>query len=125
MTVIAPGSWLNHGNRPEWSAFSSAGRFGIPLDGGRFDRHRHAEDELWFITTGKAKIAIDGVEHYVQAGDIVLTRRGEVHDFVEVYESIAGFFTEAGLTPGSPAGHLDGVPHEVPALALPADFPLR
>ena len=34
MPIIEPGSWLNPENRPDWSAFSSAGRFAIPLEGG-------------------------------------------------------------------------------------------
>ena len=125
MPVIEPGSWLNPENRPEWAAFSSAGRFAIPLEGGRFERHRHDEEELWFIIEGKGKILVDGAERYVQSGDIVLTQRGDTHDFVEVYEAVRGFFTEAGLQEGGRSGHIDGVAHDVPALPVPADFPLR
>lgn len=125
MPVIPPGSWLSPEERPDGCAFSAAGRFSVPLEGARFDRHHHDEDELWFISSGKGKIFTDGHEHYVQAGDIVLTRRGDVHDFLEVYEAVTGFFTEAGLEPGGRWGHLDPTPHDVPALPLPADFPVR
>lgn len=125
MPIIEPGNWLNPDNRPEWSTFTSAGRFTIPLEGGRFERHRHEEEELWLITEGKGRILVDGVERYVQAGDIVLTQRGDVHDFVEVYEAVRGFFATAGLAEGARSGHIDGVAHDVPALPLPADFPAR
>jgi len=123
--IIEPGSWLNPSNRPEWSAFSSAGRFAIPLEGGAFERHHHEEEELWLITEGKGKILVDGAERYVQSGDIVLTQRGDVHDFVEVYEPVRGFFTTAGVGPDGRSGHIDGVAHPVPAAPLPADFPAR
>jgi mannose-6-phosphate isomerase-like protein (cupin superfamily) len=123
--IIEPGSWLNPENRPEWSAFTSAGRFAIPLEGGRFERHHHDEEELWFITEGKGRIVVDGEERYIQGGDIVLTERGDVHDIIAVYEPIRGFFTTSGLPEGGRSGHIDGVAHDVPALPLPVDFPSR
>ncbi len=125
MHIIEPGSWLNPDNKPAWSAFTTAGRFAIPLEGGRFERHHHNEEELWFIIEGKARLLVDGAERYVQSGDIVLTRRGDVHDFVEVYEAVRGFFVSAGLPDGAQAGHIDGVAHDVPAAPLPLDFPVR
>ncbi|GAB2455406.1 hypothetical protein GCM10027029_16290 [Conyzicola lurida] len=83
---------------------------------------------MWFLWEGKAKILIEGEERYVQAGDIVLTRAGDTHDFVEVYETVRGFFTETGHPSGGRTGHLhhtetDAAGHAVPAAALPADFP--
>lgn len=125
MPIIEPGSWLNPQTAPEWSSFTTAGRFAIPLEGGRFESHHHDEDELWFIVEGKGRILVEGAQRYVQSGDIVLTRRGDVHDFVEVYEPVRGFFASAGLADGSTPGHLDGTAHDVPAAPLPADFPLR
>ena len=125
MPIIEPGNWLNPDTRPEWSAFTSAGRFAIPLEGGRFERHHHDEEELWFITEGKGKILVDGASQYVQSGDIVLTQRGDVHDFVEVYEPVRGFFTTAGVSATGRTGHIDGVAHDVPAAPLPEDFPAR
>ena len=74
---------------------------------------------------GKGKVFVDGAERYVQSGDIVLTQRGDVHDFVEVYEPVRGFFTTAGVGPDGSSGHIDGVAHPVPAAPLPADFPAR
>ncbi len=125
MPVFEPGSWLNPDSAPEWSAFTSAGRFAIPLEGGRFERHHHDEDELWFITEGAARILTDGVERYVQAGDIVVTRAGDVHDITEVYQPVRGFFATAGLGPTGRFGHIDATAHDVPGVDLPADFPTR
>ncbi len=125
MPIIEPGSWLHAETRPDWTSFTTAGRFAIPLEGGRFERHHHDEDELWFIIEGKGRILVDGAERYVQAGDIVLTQRGDAHDFLEVYESVRGFFTSAGLADGGRSGHIDGIAHDVPAQPLPDDFPLR
>jgi mannose-6-phosphate isomerase-like protein (cupin superfamily) len=119
--VIEPGSWLHAETRPDWSGIGSIGRFAVPTEGGRFERHRHRVEEVWMVWEGKGKIVVDGGERYVQAGDIVLTRAGDVHDIVEVYETLRGFFIETGLE----AGHVDGEAHDVPALPLPADFPLR
>lgn len=125
MTVIPPGSWLNPDTKPDWSAFTSAGRFALPLEGARFEKHHHDEEELWFIIEGKGKIVVAGAELYVQAGDIVLSERGDAHDFVEVYEPVRGFFATAGLPSDGRFGHIDGVAHDVPAAPLPADFPAR
>jgi mannose-6-phosphate isomerase-like protein (cupin superfamily) len=125
MPVIPPGSWLHPDDRPDWCEIGTVGRFTVSVDGGRFERHHHDDHELWFISEGKAKILVDGAERYVQTGDIVLTRAGDVHDIVEVYETVRGFFSETGLPQGGRIGHLEGTAHDVPALPVPADFPTR
>ena len=130
MPVLEPGTWLHPENRPDWCDIATIGRFAVSVDGGRFDRHFHDDHEVWFISEGKAKILVDGGERYVQAGDIVLIRGGDPHDFVEVYESVRGFFTETGLPTGGRTGHLhspdeDAAGHDVPAFPVPADFPVR
>jgi mannose-6-phosphate isomerase-like protein (cupin superfamily) len=129
MPIYPPGSWLNPEN-PAGDGTSTAGRFAIPFGGGRFDRHHHDDDELWFIATGKALMLVDGGEAYVQAGDIVLHPAGTPHDIVAVYEPVTGFFTETGHPAGGRVGHLhaddaEAAGHDVPALPLPADFPAR
>ncbi len=68
---------------------------------------------------------MDGELRYVQAGDIVFTSAGDFRDIVEVYEPVRGFFTEGPVPEGGRAGHLDAEPHDVPALPLPDDFPVR
>ena len=130
MPIIEPGNWLNPDNRPEWAEIATIGRFAVAPEGGRFDRHFHDDHEVWFIWEGKGKVFLEGAERYVQAGDIVLTRAGDTHDIVEVYETLRGFFTETGHPAGGRTGHLhasddDTAGHDVPALPLPADFPAR
>lgn len=123
MPVFPPGRWINPSDRPDWCAVAGAGRFAVPVSGGRFERHHHDDDEIWFISSGRGKILVDGAFSYVQAGDIVLTRAGDTHDVVEVYETLRGFFVETGHPAGGRVGHLDPVPHDVPFLPLPEDFP--
>jgi len=123
--IIEPGSWVNPDNRPDWCGTAAIGRFAIPMEGGRFERHHHDDDEIWLFSEGKAKIFVEGEERYVQSGDIVLTQAGDTHDIVEVYEPVKGFFVETGLPQGGRFGHLDGVAHDVIGLPLPADFPVR
>jgi mannose-6-phosphate isomerase-like protein (cupin superfamily) len=122
--------WLSPQARPEWLACTGIGLFSVPSEGGRFDRHFHEDDELWLITRGKAKIFSDGTEHYVQAGDVVVTRAGDTHDVVEVYEALEGFFVETGHPAGGRPGHLhrlegERAGHAVPVRELPDDFPPR
>jgi mannose-6-phosphate isomerase-like protein (cupin superfamily) len=122
--VFPPGRWINPSDRPDWCAVAGAGRFAVPVDGGRFDRHHHDDDEIWFISSGRARIYVDDSLHYVREGDIVLTRAGDTHDVVEVYETLRGFFVETGPR----AGHLyrdaaDAAGHDVPFRPLPEDFP--
>lgn len=128
--IYTPGRWLGPHNAAESAGTATAGRFAIPLGGGRFDRHLHDDDELWFVAAGKGKMLLEGVEVYIQAGDIVLSPAGLPHDVLEVYEAIAGFFSETGHPAGGRSGHLheneaDAAGHEVPARPLPADFPVR
>ncbi len=123
--IFEPRSWLNPDFRPEWWNDGSIGRFAVSTDRGRFDRHHHDAHEAWLISEGKAKIFFEGAEHYVQAGDIVVTQAGDVHDVVEVYETLRGFFIELAPPAGRSTGHLDTVAHDVPALPVPHDFPDR
>jgi hypothetical protein len=70
------------------------------------------------------------VPHYVQAGDVVITRAGDPHDILEVYEELEGFFVETGYPAGGRAGHQhsfdqERLGHPVECVPLPADFPAR
>ena len=102
MPVFPPGAWINPDSRPAWCEVTGPGGSPCPVDGGRFERHHHDDHEIWFISEGKANVLADGAEHYVQAGDIVLTQAGDTHDVVEVYEDLRGFFVETGLSRGWP-----------------------
>ncbi len=122
-------NWINPETRPDWLEVVAVGRFRVAA-GGRFDRHFHDDHELWIITEGRAKISSEGAEYFVQAGDLVMTPAREVHDVLEVYEELAGFFIETGHPPGGRVGHQyendeDRAGHVVPGPPLPARFPVR
>jgi len=34
--------------------------------------HKHAVPELWFIIDGEALVTLDGVEHPVESGDLIV-----------------------------------------------------
>ena len=48
--------------------------------------HRHAYDEVQFIRSGRGRYVVDGVEFEAGAGDILVIKAGEVHEFKAVGE---------------------------------------
>ena len=77
---------------------------------------------------GKAKVLTEGIEFYVQAGDIVCTRAGDEHDVLEVYEDLEAFWFEDETPSGGRIGHLHldrekAKGHPVAFRPVPADFP--
>lgn len=104
-------------DRPAWSDVTSAGTFVV--DGSKpFDRHHHDCDEYWFIVRGRAVIELDDERHTVEPGDIVCTRRGLEHDFLQILEPVQGFWFEGPLVPGGRAGHLHRTPEQAAGHAL-------
>lgn len=119
---------MKAGNRPTWSRVTGAGLFKVPVENGKFDRHFHDCDEYWLIYTGKAKVMTEGQEYYVKPGDIICTKAGDEHDFVEVYETIEAFFFEDAIPQDGRVGHqhrdeVKAKGHPVPYKPLPKDFP--
>ena len=119
---------MNAGNRPPWSAVTSAGVFRVSTVDGRFDCHYHDCNEYWLIFKGKAKVVTEGEAFYVKPGDIVCTQAGEEHDMTEVYEDVEAFYFEDATLEGGRTGHLHrdktkAEGHEVSSLPLPSDFP--
>lgn len=113
--------------RPSFSDVAGLGIFRL-APGATFDRHFHDSIEYWMIFAGKAKAAIDDNPYYIQAGDVVCTPAGSVHDILEIYEPLEGFYLEEGLPPGGRPGHLhhsdeDAAGHSVPRMEVPDDFP--
>jgi len=114
-------------NRPSWCQVSGIGAFRI-RPGATFDPHHHDHPEYWLIYEGKGKVSVAGETYYVQAGDVVCTPTGAVHDLLEIYEEIEGFYVEEPLPPDGRLGHLhrpeqDPPEHAVPLVPLPQDFP--
>ena len=114
-------------SRPAWCEVTAAGRFAVPATGAGSTGTTTTTTSSGSSPRGKAKVLIDGAEHYVQAGDIVLTQAGDSHDVVEVYEDLRGFFVETGHpaavgrgTCTDPRRRRGG---RCAALAVPADFP--
>lgn len=71
-----------------------------------FDCHFHDCDEYWIIIEGKGLVVSEGVRYRVQAGDCVITRAGEHHDFPIVYESILAVWFEGSMVGKKRPGHL-------------------
>ncbi len=120
---------LKAGNRPEWCHVTSAGVFRVTTVNGRSDCHYHDYDEYWMIFKGKAKVMTEGETFYVKPGDIVCTKSGDEHDFIEVYEDIEAFWFEDATPANGRVGHLHydtekAKGHPVPHLPLPKDFPM-
>ena len=46
--------------------------------------HRHPYDEIQFILGGRARYKVDGIEFEAGAGDILVIKAGEVHEFVVI-----------------------------------------
>jgi mannose-6-phosphate isomerase-like protein (cupin superfamily) len=37
-----------------------------------FKPHRHEAEEVWYIVNGQALVSLDGQEHVVEAGDVII-----------------------------------------------------
>ncbi|MBN1934285.1 MAG: cupin domain-containing protein [Anaerolineae bacterium] len=37
-----------------------------------FNPHKHERSELWFLTAGEAIVSLDGVDHSVESGDLIV-----------------------------------------------------
>ena len=45
-------------------------------------KHRHPYDKVVYVQEGQARWTVDGVDHVVGPGDILVVKAGEVHTFV-------------------------------------------
>jgi mannose-6-phosphate isomerase-like protein (cupin superfamily) len=118
---------LGPDNRPSWCRVAGIGCFRI-RPGVTFDPHLHDAAEYWLIYEGRGKVTVGGRTSYVQAGDVVCSPAGAVHDIVEIYEEIEGFYFEEALPPDGRLGHVhrdeaDAAGHPIALLPLPPDFP--
>lgn len=114
-------------NRPSGCEAAGIGVFRIRADA-HFDPHFHDAPEYWLVYEGKGKVRVGDRDHYVQAGDVVCTPTGAVHDIAEIYEELEAFYLEESPPPGGRHGHLhrderDAAGHPIPLVELPEDFP--
>ena len=66
----------------------SVGTYCIPA-GGADDQSPHAEDEIYVVTAGQARIATPQGVAEVGPGSVVFVPAGEEHRFVDVTEDLA------------------------------------
>jgi mannose-6-phosphate isomerase-like protein (cupin superfamily) len=66
----------------------SLGTYSIPA-GGVDDQHPHTEDEIYVVSSGRARVIAGDAEAEVGPGSVVYVPAGEPHRFVEVHEDLA------------------------------------
>jgi mannose-6-phosphate isomerase-like protein (cupin superfamily) len=69
------------------------------------ETHEHVEQTL-YIVSGVCKVVLDGEEHVVSGGDIVVVTPGTEHNFINVGEEAVKI-----ITTYSPPNHIDGRVH--------------
>lgn len=79
-----PNHFVEHLRVPDLSV----GTYSIPV-GGVDDQTPHAEDEIYVVTAGRARLVTDTGEAQVGPGDVVFVPAGEAHRFVDITEDLA------------------------------------
>ena len=102
MPLIGAGE---QGGTSEWPRFSAWGIYTAPK-GGSADLHCHDCDECWIIVQGRARVTTEGQEYVVGPGDMVVTRKGDAHQFVEALEDLVLVWIEDELRGQKRPGHL-------------------
>ena len=44
-----------------------------------FEPHQHEESELWYVARGEGLVFLDGEEHVVREGDLIVLTSGVIH----------------------------------------------
>jgi quercetin dioxygenase-like cupin family protein len=57
--------------------------------GGLDDQEPHAEDEIYVVTAGRARLTASGQSVQVGPGSVIYVAAGEVHKFTDVAEDLA------------------------------------
>jgi mannose-6-phosphate isomerase-like protein (cupin superfamily) len=65
----------------------SLGRYVLPA-GGTDPQSPHAEDEVYYVLDGRARIQIADEEYPVEPGDVVFVGKGTEHRFVDIAERL-------------------------------------
>ena len=69
------------------------------------ETHEHVEQTL-YIVAGICKVVLDGEEHVVSGGDVIVGTPGTKHNFINVGEEFVKI-----ITTYSPPNHIDGRVH--------------
>ncbi len=80
----AVNDWVEHFTVPALSV----GTYCIPA-GGADDQSPHAEDEIYVVTAGRARIATPQGAAEVAPGSVIFVPAGEEHRFIDVTEDLA------------------------------------
>ena len=77
----------------------SMGLYVLPADGTDLQQP-HTEDEVYFVTEGRAILQVDGADQPVQAGSIVYVAANAAHHFHSIAEElrVLVFFAPAEYT---------------------------
>jgi mannose-6-phosphate isomerase-like protein (cupin superfamily) len=65
----------------------SAGVYVLPA-GAKDGQSPHAEDEIYYVVRGKAKMQLGREERSVQSGDVIFVEKGLEHRFFEIAEEL-------------------------------------
>lgn len=66
----------------------SCGTYSIPA-GGTDDQRPHREDEVYYVTAGRARFVADSGSADVGPGDLIFVPAGEQHRFVDISEDLS------------------------------------
>lgn len=69
------------------------------------ETHEHVEQTL-YIVSGVCRVVLDGEEHMVSGGDVVVVTPGTKHNFINVGEEFVKI-----ITTYAPPNHIDGRIH--------------
>jgi mannose-6-phosphate isomerase-like protein (cupin superfamily) len=76
-------NWVEHFAVPTLSV----GTYCIPA-GGTDDQTPHAEDEVYVVTAGRAKISTPDATNDIEPGTVIFVPAGEEHRFIDIAEDL-------------------------------------
>jgi mannose-6-phosphate isomerase-like protein (cupin superfamily) len=97
-SAAAANDWAEHLTVPDLSV----GTYCIPA-GGADDQSPHTEDEIYVVTTGRARIVTPDGSADVGPGSVIFVPAGEEHRFEDITEDLA-LLVVFGPAYGSRAG---------------------
>jgi len=89
---------------PEWADYSDWGVAHMPKDQ-HVERHFHDSHEFVVIVSGRVRVITEGATTDLGAGDAVLTRMGDEHEWIALEPSVSIWATSA-LAGRKRPGHL-------------------